>query len=173
MKTPVILDRSDPILRAVALPVPVSEISSEKVKKIVNEMIRALESQEDGVAIAAPQIGYGVRIFVVSGTVESMIKGSESETFPHTIYINPVITKRSRKKSSMEEGCLSIRYLYGKVKRHDKVTLEAYNEHGQKIVRGASGLLSQIFQHETDHLDGILFTDTASDVKDIPPSKHS
>ena len=64
----------------------------------------------------------------------------------------------------MEEGCLSVRWLYGKVKRSVRVTLSAQDDTGKKIERGASGLLAQIFQHEVDHLDGVLFIDKASDV---------
>ena len=69
----------------------------------------------------------------------------------------------------MVEGCLSLRWLYGNVNRKKKVTIVAYNEKGERFQRGASGLLAQIFQHENDHLDGILFTDKAKDVEDIPP----
>ena len=64
----------------------------------------------------------------------------------------------------MEEGCLSVRWLYGKVRRSSKATINAYDEHGKKIVRGASGLLAQIFQHECDHLDGTLFIDKAKEL---------
>ena len=63
-----------------------------------------------------------------------------------------------------EEGCLSVRWLYGKVVRSSRVTLHAYSEKGEKIERGASGLLAQIFQHEVDHLNGILFIDKAKEV---------
>ena len=68
-----------------------------------------------------------------------------------------------------EEGCLSVRYLYGKVKRSVKATIEAYDENGKRHTFGASGLLAQIFQHEMDHLSGVLFTDTAIDVEEIIP----
>ena len=72
----------------------------------------------------------------------------------------------------MTEGCLSVRYLYGKIRRASRATITAYDENGQKIERGASGLLAQIFQHEVDHLNGILFTDHAKDLRDIPPEKQ-
>jgi peptide deformylase len=64
----------------------------------------------------------------------------------------------------MEEGCLSVRWLYGKVPRSTRASITALNEKGEKISRGASGLLAQIFQHECDHLNGILFTDKADEV---------
>ena len=74
-------------------------------------------------------------------------------------------------KKMMEEGCLSVRYLYGKVSRGSKVVLEAYDETGKKFIKGASGLLSQIFQHETDHLNGVLFIDKAKNIEEIIPAK--
>ncbi len=72
----------------------------------------------------------------------------------------------------MEEGCLSVRWLYGQVPRSVKVSLEASDITGKKFRVGASGLLAQVFQHETDHLNGVLFIDTAENVEDIPPEKE-
>ncbi len=69
----------------------------------------------------------------------------------------------------LEEGCLSVRYLYGKVSRGKKATVVAYDEKGQKFERGGTGLLAQIFQHEVDHLNGILFIDKAKYLEDMPP----
>ena len=71
----------------------------------------------------------------------------------------------------MEEGCLSVRYLYGKVSRANKVTIEAFDESAKKFTRGASGILAQIFQHETDHLDGVLFIDKAKDLTEVLPEE--
>ena len=69
----------------------------------------------------------------------------------------------------MEEGCLSVRYLYGKVSRANQATIEAYDEKGKKFQRGGTGLLAKIFQHEVDHLNGILFIDKAKNLEEIPP----
>jgi len=167
-----IVQKDNPILREVAKGVPIEAISSPKIQKILADMKVALDSQDDGVAIAAPQIGISLRIFMVSGKVIGYMKGDENEKRCHDIvFINPIITKRSKEKKYMEEGCLSIRYLYGKVNRSTKVQITGYDELGNGFTRGGSGLLAQIFQHETDHLDGVLFTDTAKDVEDIPPEK--
>jgi peptide deformylase len=95
------------------------------------------------------------------------------KVYGHITYINPVITKISKDKSLMEEGCLSVRYAYGKVDRSEKATVKAYDENGKLFTKGASGLMAQIFQHETDHLNGVLFVDKAIDVKEIPPEKES
>lgn len=159
-----ILDRDAPILREVAKVVPVKNIKSKKIKGILNKMKEALYAEEDGVAIAAPQIGESLRIFIINDKLPTKLKSY--------VFMNPEIIKASKKKRKMEEGCLSTRWLYGQVKRSEKITLRAYDENGKLHERGASGLLAQIFQHETDHLDGILFIDKAENIQDIPPSKN-
>ena len=72
----------------------------------------------------------------------------------------------------MSEGCLSVRWLYGDVDRSIKATIKAYDEEGKKFVRGGSGIVAQIFQHETDHLNGILFIDSAENIEDAPPEEE-
>lgn len=162
-----IVQNGDPVLRELAQTVPIMDITSPKIRKIIADMKIALASQDDGVAIAAPQIGQPLRIFVVSGAVLS--SADPKYTGGDIVFINPELTKLSREKHDVEEGCLSVRWLYGKVKRSQKATIRGYDETGKRVLRGASGLLAQVFQHETDHLDGVLFIDKAHDVKDMPP----
>jgi peptide deformylase len=166
-----IVQNGDPVLRKIAAEVPVSGITKPKIKKVIKDMKEALHSQDDGVAIAAPQIGISLRIFVVSGKIfeEDFIRGkSAMDTKQHThadlIFINPVFKKMSKDRKLLSEGCLSVRPLYGKVRRATKATIEAYNEHGLPFTQEGTGLLAHIFQHETDHLDGILFIDKAKDL---------
>ena len=168
---PAIVQKENPVLRKIAKEVPISQIKSPKIKKILSDMKKALSTQNDGVAIAAPQIGVSLRIFVVSGKIfdEEWQRGNEAteskkETPPDLIFINPVILKVSKTKRWMHEGCLSVRPLWGDVHRSTNATIEAYNEKGEKFTRGAGGLLAHIFQHETDHLDGVLFIDKAKNV---------
>ena len=73
----------------------------------------------------------------------------------------------------MEEGCLSVRYAYGKVYRSERATIEAYDEEGNKFSRGAGGILAQIFQHETDHLNGILFIEKAEQLEEISEEEYN
>lgn len=166
-----ILQSEEKVLRQVAKEIPIKDIQSLKVKKILKDMSLALDSQYDGVAIAAPQIGYSVRIFLVSGKIfeKDFMKGKKTEIkkeIKNLAFINPKITKLSKDKEWMPEGCLSVRPIYGKTYRSNKATVEAYNEEGVKFTRGASGLLAQIFQHETDHLNGILFIDHAKELRE-------
>lgn len=178
-----IVQKEAPVLRGVAEPVNSKDFGSPQLKKILADMQDALEKEEDGVAIAAPQIGIPLRIFIVShrafeyANEENMsdAEGVPSENasadkkirYADMVFINPVITKLSRKKVWVPEGCLSVRWLYGEVSRADKATVRAYDENGRSFIRGGSGLLAQIFQHETDHLNGVLFIDTARDVERI------
>lgn len=175
-----ILQQDAPVLRAEAEPVNPKDFDSPRLKKILQDMHVALEKEEDGVAIAAPQIGVPLRIFIVSHRVFEM-----DDTTPLTtpqgetpapvkktpardmVFINPSLLKVSRKKKWVPEGCLSVRWLYGEVARADKATVRAYDEQGKLFTRGAGGLLAQIFQHETDHLNGVLFIDTARNVEKV------
>lgn len=165
-----ILQEPNEILRGIAREVPLADIGSKTFEKVLADMKKGLHSQSDGVAIAAPQIGIPLRIFMVAGSVfQKKKKVDEPITEPDRVFINPVFTKLSKETKWMPgEGCLSVRWKYGKTKRHTRVSVEAYNEHGDKFGIGASGLLAHICQHEIDHLNGILFIDHAKDVKDVP-----
>ena len=174
-----IVQKENPVLREVAKEVPLKDIKSAKIKKVIRDMKNTLATQPDGVAIAAPQIGVSLRIFVVAGKIfedDFTRKGNElvekiSEPSPDLVFINPLIIKLSKSKKWMHEGCLSVRPLWGEVNRSTNATITAYDENGTKITRGAGGLLAHIFQHETDHLDGILFIDKARDIApgEVPP----
>jgi peptide deformylase len=175
-----ILQQDAPVLRAEAEPVNPKDFGSPRLKKILQDMRVALEKEEDGVAIAAPQIGVPLRIFIVSHRVfemdeEPLQNTHQTEPSPpkekkrahDIVFINPSLLKVSRKKKWVPEGCLSVRWLYGEVARADKATVRAYDENGKLFTRGAGGLLAQIFQHETDHLNGVLFIDTARNVEKV------
>ena len=173
-----IVQDGNPILRKIAKEVPIKEIGSIKIRKILEDMREALNSQEDGVALAAPQIGISLCIFIISENAlaisrkkvegEEIISPKETTKLEkHLVFINPKIIKKSRERKKMEEGCLSVRPLYGKVSRSIKATVQAYDEHGKLFTRGASGLIAQAFQHECDHLDGVLFIDKATEVREM------
>ncbi len=130
-------------------------------------MQKALAGEEYGVAIAAPQVGSPLRLFVVAGRVFKKDEDSQEELTPaDRVYINPEITRMSKKQREMAEGCLSVRGQYGTVMRHEKVTLKALDGSGKPTLVHASGLLAHIFQHECDHLEGVLYTDKAQRVTD-------
>lgn len=160
-----LVKQTHPALREIASEVPTEEISSPRIKKVIKDMRTALDSYNvngfNGIAIAAPQIGVPLRIFLVHNTSTDK---AEKNLLPDLIAINPVLTKLSKRKHTVGEGCLSVGEDYGAVRRSTHATLRAYNEKGEEYERGASGLLAQVFQHEIDHLDGILFIDKAEKV---------
>ena len=158
-KLPNILQQNDPVLRQKAKPVDLAMLGTKEFKKIIDDMRAAMYTQKDGVAIAAPQIGVSLQIFMVSGSVLSRAGKEYNGEKGDLVFINPRITKLSKDKHLVEEGCLSVRWLYGRIYRSTRATISAMNEKGDHIERGASGLLAQIFQHETDHLVGKLFID--------------
>lgn len=164
-----IIQKENKILRQKAKAVPLADITRSKIQKELADMREALSSQYDGVALAAPQIAISRRMFVVSPHVFTLMK---MESPQETTFINPEIVFMSKDRKGMEEGCLSVRPLYGKVKRASRVTVEAYNEHGEKFKMEGTGLLAQIFQHEIDHLDGILFIDKAKNVRELKPETN-
>lgn len=172
-----IVQKEDVVLRETAKEIPVEKIGSKEISNIIDNMKKALDSQHDGVAIAAPQIGEAVRIFVVSGRVFDAEETGEIDEkrkiHNDMVFINPVIIKMSKKSHWLMEGCLSVRWLYGKVSRADKVTVKAIDENGEDFIIGADGLLAQIFQHETDHLNGTLFIDKAKDLQEMHPEEEA
>lgn len=164
-----IVQNGHPVLREIAKAIPIKDIQSEKVQKILKDMSKALASQDDGVAIAAPQIAVALRIFTISGRVfdDEFIRGEKNlkeKKHKDVVCINPIFKKVSKDKKLMAEGCLSVRPLYGKVRRATRATIEAYDAEGIKFTLDGTGLLAHIFQHEIDHLDGILFIDKAKDI---------
>ncbi len=158
-----IVQQDDTVLRKIAKPIPISDIQKPETQKMIKEMFESLATQNDGIALAAPQIAYSKRAFVISPKI------LESEIQVPLVYINPEITKRSKDKKNMEEGCLSCRWWYGKTKRSSRVTIHAFDEFGKKFILEAKGLVAQILQHELDHLEGILFVDHAKNLKETDP----
>lgn len=164
-----VLQTPDPTLRKVAHLVSEKEIESKKIQRVLKDMADALHSEPDGVAIAAPQIGESLRIFIVGGHVFSANKKLK-RLEPDHVFINPEFIKVSKKKKWMDgEGCLSVRWKYGTTERHEKVTVRAYNEHGALFEMNASGFLAHVLQHEMDHLNGVLFIDHAKDIRELNP----
>lgn len=155
------------VLRKISAPVPVEKIDSEEIRSTLARMHETLKTQDDGVALAAPQIGVSLRIFIVAPRVFR----DDPET-AKLVFINPEIIKQSSDKKLLEEGCLSVRWWYGKIRRASRATVRAYDEDGREFEMSASGLLAQIFQHEIDHLDGILFVDNATELKEMDDAQE-
>ncbi len=154
-------DKKNP-LRQEARLVKKDEFGSSSLKEIIEAMQSALAKESDGVALAAPQIALPLRIFVISPEAYS-----PDAKWKPLIFINPRITKISKKSATMQEGCLSVRWIYGKTTRSLSATVEAYDVEGNKFSYGGTGLIAHIFQHEIDHLDGVLFIDHGFDFEEF------
>ena len=144
------------ILEIKKYPDPILRKKSEEVKEITQEiknlgqnMIETMVKGQ-GIGLAAPQVGELKRIITVKTQ-----KGPE-------IFINPKITKKSRETEILEEGCLSFPGLFLKIKRVKGVEVESLDIEGRKLHIKVIGVLAQAFQHEIDHLDGVLFIDRLS-----------
>ena len=176
MSTRAILPQeTNPLLREKSHEIPLKDIGSPRIKKLIDDMKKLLAKEEFGVALAAVQVGEPVRLFIVSGRAlardsrnapDEPDKKEESTRLPDQIYINPELIKLSRGKKNKHEGCLSIRGKWGEVPRAEKASVRAYDENGIRFTRGASGFLAHVFQHEMDHLEGILYSDKASKLYD-------
>ena len=181
----IIPERDNPALREISREIPVADITGKRIRSIIADMKALLAKEDFGVALAASQVGEPLRLFIVSG--RALARGSrnapdedaaqetpqreESPPPPDQVYINPELLKMSRGKKPKHEGCLSIRGKWGLVPRAEKASVRAYDENGVRFTRGASGFLAHIFQHELDHLDGVLYTDKADEVYDESDEK--
>ncbi|MCE9541269.1 peptide deformylase [Candidatus Kaiserbacteria bacterium] len=176
----IIPEQKNPALREISREIPVSEIQGKHIQSVIADMKKLLAKEDFGVALAANQVGEPIRLFIVSW--RALARGSrnapdeedvpdDAPALPDQVYINPELLKMSRGKKPKHEGCLSIRGKWGLVPRAEKASVRAYDEHGVRFTRGASGFLAHIFQHELDHLDGILYTDKADEVYDDADEK--
>ncbi len=177
---------ANPALREIAREIPLSHIGTKAIQTLVEEMKTLLSKEEHGVALAAPQVGESLRLFIISGEAiardsrsapdepepKELPPSEENGAVADQVYINPEMVKMSRGKKGKHEGCLSIRGKWGIVPRAEKAMVRAYDEHGKEFTRGASGFIAHVFQHEMDHLDGILYIDKATSVYDDKPKEH-
>ena len=136
---------------------------SPAIQALADDMIETLRAAP-GVGLAAPQVDVSQRVIVVEYSENS--EEADAQDVPPKLYvvINPEITRRSRETVVGTEGCLSLPGLLGDVDRHEWVTVKGLDQHGNPFKKKVRGWLARIFQHEIDHLDGILFIDHASQV---------
>jgi len=136
----------------------VTEFGPE-LQALIDDMVETMR-QAPGVGLAAPQVNASLRVIVVEYGHE------ENEETPPKLYtlVNPEITRFSTETEVGTEGCLSIPGFAGDVERAEGITVRGFNRHGQPVRVKAKGWLARIFQHEIDHLDGVLFIDRAEHV---------
>lgn len=154
------------IREIVYVPEPVLRRKAHKVtdfgpsfQQLVDDMVDTMRDAP-GVGLAAPQIGVDQRVVVIEN------HDDDDDPRPPKLYVlvNPEIVQASEEKVIGVEGCLSVPGLVGEVSRHVQITVKAQNRRGQTIKVKVSDWVARIFQHEIDHLDGVLYTDLATRV---------
>ncbi len=152
------------LLEIVTLPNPILRRKARKVtdfgpklQQLIDDMVETMR-EAPGVGLAAPQVNVPLRVITVEFGDE------EDETVPPKLYtvVNPEITRLSKETVAGVEGCLSIPNIFGEVERAVQATIKGQNRRGQPVKIKARGWLARIFQHEIDHLNGVLFVDKAT-----------
>jgi peptide deformylase len=144
----------------------------DKLQTLIDDMVETMRLAP-GVGLAAPQVGISERVIVVEyyEDEEKAEQAEDGEELPKRLYaiVNPEITRKSTETDLGVEGCLSIPGINGEVERHLAITVKGLNRRGQPTTLKLKDWTARIFQHEIDHLNGILFTDTATKIWKIEP----
>ncbi len=154
-----------PVLRAKARALHPSEIRTPTIQLLIDDMFETMKEYQ-GVGLAAPQVHEGLRIFVAGfppvvndDEDDDREADEDEEDVPLMAVINPEIEVVTREVVEDWEGCLSIPDIRGRVPRSRQISVRAYDRQGKKMEIQASGFTARVIQHETDHLDGVLFFD--------------
>ena len=161
------------IIDIVTFPDPFLKLKAKQVTKFDTELQTLVDNMFEtmraapGVGLAAPQIGESLRLVVVEYTEDE----DENAKPKKYVLVNPEIVKRSEEMITDIEGCLSLPGLAGRVERHEAVTVKTKNRFGKPLKIEAEGWLARIFQHEIDHLEGVLYIDRAEEVFEPTPEE--
>lgn len=151
-----IIQEGDPVLRKKAE--PVKNPKDPEIKELVADMIATMK-ETGGIGLAAPQVGASFRIFTAD--IDNKVY----------VFINPEVKDFSNDEIPFEEGCLSLKKIWGPVVRSRKLTIKAIDENGESVKIRAKGLLARVIQHEMDHLNGKLFIDKAEKIHKVTEEK--
>src|SRR6266704_3793097 len=153
-----------PVLRQKALPVLLGEIRSSETQRLIDDMIETMR-EYNGAGLAAPQVHVLKQICVIE--VHGNPRYPDAPAIPLTVLINPVVTPLAAEMEEGWEGCLSIPDMRGVVPRYTAVRLEAYDRTGEKLSAVAKEFFARVVQHETDHLNGIVYLDRMRDLSTL------
>ena len=148
-----------PVLREKARPLSEAEIRSPDIQRLIDDMFDTM-GEYQGIGLAAPQVYEGVRIFVAGNDPDLPIGPmTDDGLMPRFALINPELSPVGRAVEADWEGCLSIPDIRGQVERARDIVVRAFDRTGRRVEFNASGFSARVIQHETDHLDGVLFFD--------------
>lgn len=147
-----------PVLRTVADPLPDEMLQSAEIQQLIDNMVETMV-EYDGVGLAAPQVHESWRLFVMEVPSDSPRYGETGAVQPLTVVVNPEYTPQGDQIVYSMEGCLSIPEIMGLVPRHERIKVRYQGRDGKLVEAELSGFPAIVFQHEYDHLDGILYLD--------------
>jgi peptide deformylase len=153
-----------PVLRRTANPVAVDEIRSDAVQRLIDDMVETMR-EYDGAGLAANQVHTLLQVAVIE--VETNPRYPDAPAIPLTVVINPVVTPATEEREDGWEGCLSVPDMRGLVPRYTAVRLECYDREANRIDVVAKDFFARVIQHETDHLNGIVYVDRMSDLRSL------
>ena len=149
-----------PVLRTRAKPLDQADIKLPRIQQLIDDMFETMQEYQ-GVGLAAPQVHHGLRLFVAGFPPrhDDDEEDDEDGGVPLMALINPEITIVGDEMVEDWEGCLSIPEIRGRVPRAREIDVKAYDRKGKRVQINARGFTARVIQHETDHLDGVLFFD--------------
>ena len=153
-----------PVLREAAQPIPVDEIRSANVQRFIDDMIETMR-EYDGAGLAANQVHSLQQIAVIE--VQKNPRYPDAPEIPLTVVINPVVTPLTDETEDGWEGCLSVPDMRGVVPRYTSVRLEFLDREGHPVSVVAKDFFARVIQHETDHLNGIVYVDRIADMRTL------
>jgi peptide deformylase len=153
-----------PVLRQQAEPVPIGEIGSAAVQRLIDDMVETMR-EYDGAGLAANQVHTLLQVAVIE--VDANPRYPDAPGIPLTVLINPVVTPLTEDREDGWEGCLSVPDMRGVVSRHTAVRLECYDREANRVDVVAKDFFARVIQHETDHLEGIVYVDRMSDLRTL------
>jgi peptide deformylase len=159
-----ILTIGDPALRFRAEEVDPASIASPEVQAVVDDLVDTMRAAS-GAGLAATQIGVPLRVCAIE--VRSNLRYPYKPDIPLTVLVNPVLEPLASERFENNEGCLSVPGLRGNVWRYTELRVEGFDRHGGRVETEVRGLSAGTFQHEVDHLDGVLFVDRVEDTSTL------
>lgn len=153
-----------PVLRQVAGPYTRDEILTPATQQLVEDMLDTMEDA-DGAGLAAPQVHVSRRLMIYG--VETNPRYPDADAVPLTVLFNPEWEALTDEKGEDWEGCLSLPGLRGKVRRVNHIRVKALDRQGEAVEFEAQGFHARVFQHEADHLDGVVFVDRMEDMSSL------
>jgi peptide deformylase len=153
-----------PVLRQPAAPVPPEEIRSPDIQRLIDDMIETMR-EYDGAGLAGNQVHELKRIAVIE--VQANPRYPDAPEIPLMVLVNPVVTPLTDEMEDGWEGCLSVPDMRGVVPRFTAVRLECYDRHGERVDLTAKEFFARVIQHETDHLDGVVYVDRMRDLRTL------